>query len=449
MKKYFGFIIGLSLILLTACREDKLSDDPGMVPVLSTDTLRFDTVFSVEGSATMQARLYNPHGNALRIDRVWQDSTGEARSFYINVDGENRLSELSGIQLTGKDSLYIFVRVHVKPQDQNQPYILTDALHFLCNGSTITLRLEAYGQDVHLVRSASRRTVYQDSTFHNDRPYLIYDTLCVKGHTIFPAGTRLHFHDKALLEVDGKLDAKGTEAAPIVLMGDRIDRLFEHVPYSYSAGQWGGVIALKESELEAEHMHILSAENGLLADEAKAIQLTHCRIHNHSGLGIAVLGPSKVSLDHCEVSNTRSHLLYMAGGECSIDHSTFASYFGYTNVRIQNVEPLRNAAIFLDTIGGAGVHFRMANSITAGWNGAIQWGDTATVDGEYHHNYLDCDTVRLGKSHDNVYWQRGDTIFVNDYFRYRVYDYYNFHLSENSPARGIDEKGQNAGCYPE
>lgn len=449
MKKIIVYILFIMACMLTACRDERISDDPSLQLRLSVDTLRFDTVFSGMGTATMQVMLRNPHGNAMRIDRVWQDSTGDNRFFYLNVSGETDLSRLDGMTLRGGDSLYIFARVAVDARNEDNPYLLEDALHFSANSHVTTLRLEAYGQDVHLIRSISKRTDTTDYTFTAKRPYLIFDTLHLSGTTTMQPGARLYFHSGTGLVIDGEWKAEGSETQPIILVGDRIDRLFEHVPYAYCAGGWTGVRMTPQSQCRLKYTQILSAENGIRADSAQSILLEHCRIHNHSQHALAFNGCKEVEINYCEVSNAAAYLLYLAGtGSCKADHTTFASYFNYTSVRIQNVAKQNVSAILLDTIDGKGPEFRLTNSITAGWNGRIDVCDTLKYP-TISHSYLDCDTIRQGEVHDNAYWQKGDTIFRNDYFEYQVYKYYDFHLADHSPARGIDEKGANAGCYSE
>ena len=51
---------------------------------------------------------------------------------------------------------------------------------------------------------------------------------------------------------------------------------------------------------------------------------------------------------------------------------------------------------------------------------------------------------------DNIYWQKDDTaaVFVNDFYRYKEYVYYNFHLDSISPAIGIGEDVSTIKSYP-
>ena len=73
------------ILFMVACREYQVSDDPSMRLSFSVDTLRFDTVFSEQGSATMQFKVYNDNKQALVIKNV---SMANGAVFRVNIDGE-------------------------------------------------------------------------------------------------------------------------------------------------------------------------------------------------------------------------------------------------------------------------------------------------------------------------------------------------------------------------
>ena len=54
---------------IAGCREYTVSNDPAMQLAFSCDTVRFDTVFTEQGSSTMQFKVYNRNKNALLIER--------------------------------------------------------------------------------------------------------------------------------------------------------------------------------------------------------------------------------------------------------------------------------------------------------------------------------------------------------------------------------------------
>ena len=88
MMRKLLFIL-LCACALVGCKEYRVSDDPTLRLAFSTDTLSFDSVFTEQGSATLQLMVYNRNASALKIDRIWMED-GEA--FRINIDGEMEMS---------------------------------------------------------------------------------------------------------------------------------------------------------------------------------------------------------------------------------------------------------------------------------------------------------------------------------------------------------------------
>ena len=79
------FILAAVLCLFAGCSEYHTSDDPTLRLAFSCDTLSFDTVFTAQGSATAQMKVYNCNASALLIDRVWLK---DGKAYRVNIDGE-------------------------------------------------------------------------------------------------------------------------------------------------------------------------------------------------------------------------------------------------------------------------------------------------------------------------------------------------------------------------
>ena len=170
------------------CSEYRTSDDPTLRLAFSTDTLSFDTVFTAQGSATAQMKVYNRNASALLIDRVWLK---EGKAYRVNIDGEPDADKWRDIQINGHDSLYLFIRVEIDPLDQDNPVLVTDQLCFhLKNGHTQEVELEAYGQDVKRIgHKGCGRTDTTSMAFTAERPYLVFDTLIIRENMLLEAGT--------------------------------------------------------------------------------------------------------------------------------------------------------------------------------------------------------------------------------------------------------------------
>ena len=134
------------------------------------------------------------------------------------------------------------------------------------------------------------------------------------------------------------------------------------------------------------------------------------------------------------------------GGKHEFIHSTIASYFGYTNIRIQSVKKEDMAAVFIDNLSKTApqTNTSFANCIITGYlpNQVV----VATPFDQYYPgtfigNYLKTDTLRMPHASANVYWQKTDTaaVFVNDFYKYKEYIYYDFRLDSLSPAISIGD----------
>lgn len=452
-------IILLVSLSLFSCREEQLSTDPSLSLSFSKDTVSFDTVFTSIGSATLRLMVYNRNANALAISKVWLDNNAV---FKVNVDGENDLSQLTDIKINGGDSLFVFIKVNIDPFKKNNPILVEDNLHFAVNEKIQTVHLEAVGQDVHLIKTDSRFSLKKLYTFNDDKPYLIYDTIAVEGKLTFKPGSRLYFHDKAAIIAYGSVDALGTIDNPITLQGDRIDYLFEHVPYAFVAGMWSGIYLfdLKDSAHKTykfDYVDILSANVGLYAYSEKdaaipTLTLLNSRIHNHAVYGLVLININ-ATVANSELSNAAAYCAYLEGGTHRFIHSTIASYFNSTDVRIQSAAREDVVAVYINNLSKeiTPTHASFRNCIVSGFRSNNLLVATAfeqyypdTVSG----NYLKTDSLHIPHAFHNTYWQKNDSdVFVNTFYKYQEYIYYDFRLGEHSPARGIGDP-EAAKLYP-
>ena len=449
-----GFYILILLIGLISCRQGVVSDDPTLKLQFSHDTVLFDTVFTTMGSSTKRVMVYNPNENALCIDQV---SLREGRYFHINLDGENSMEELRNITLRGGDSLFLFVRAYIDPQKENSPVLVDDEIAFGVNGNVQTIQLQAYGQNIRRIRNNKGLVVFQDLTLTNDKPYLMYDTVAVAGDLTIQAGATVYMHAGAMLYAYGNVTAQGTQEEPIIFRGDRMDMLFDSVPYRMASGLWNGIYLVNPVDMlpptyKIEYMDILSGSVGLYVySEAESnlpqLTLQNSRIHNHSIYGLVVQNVD-ASVVNCEISNCASYCVYLAGGKHEFVHNTIASYYGYpyTNLNIhQNILADDVAAVYINNLSKntAKTVSSFKNCIITGGrknNVVVATPFTEYYEGRFEGNYLRSDSLDEAFAKNNVYASDSDsTVFRNIYYLYKEYHYYDFHLDTLSPARGIGD----------
>lgn len=449
-------LLVLSMWLCVSCIQDHVSSDPSLQLSFSHDTVLFDTVFTSIGTSTQQIRVYNPNKNAVSIEQV---SMQNGRYFYINLDGENDMSRMRDMVVRGGDSLFLFVRAEIDPQESNSPVLVEDRIAFRVNGNVQEILLQAYGQNVEKIIGEDGKKIYEGNLrLTNEKPYLLYDTVVVAGDLSIEEGSTLYMHNNAMLYVYGSVSAVGTRERPIVVRGYRTDRLFDSVPYRMASGQWDGVylIHLKDQippTYKMNYVDILSGKVGLYVESESTgkilpkLDLTNSRIHNHSVYGM-VLQNVDAKVVNCEISNCASYCVYLAGGKHEFVHNTIAAYYGfpYTTMNLHNNMLAEDvAAVYINNLSKnkAKTNSSFRNCIITGGrknNVVVATPLDEYYDGEFIGNYLRADSLDEVFAKSNVYASDSDSmVFKNIYYLYEEYYYYDFRLDTLSPARGIGD----------
>jgi hypothetical protein len=337
MKLFSKIVCTLLGIIVTAfsfsCSSElDFSTNPADKLTFSADTVRFDTVFTAIGSSTRQLKIFNRGKKPLKIESI-NLSGGTANGFSVVVDGQKGTS-FSNIEIGAKDSLFVFVEVKVNPRDSNNPILISDSLMFRLNGNTQKVRMEAYGQDVIILKG---KTLKSDTILSSARPFLIYDSLIVAQNAKLnlTPGVKLFFHDKAFCRVDGHISSKGTVQEPVVFRGDRMDKLLSDLPYDLYSGLWGGVsISTNSYGNEMEYTQIRNGMYALRLDSANAdnlkITLLNCKLTNVMGTVFSA-EKCKVEAYGCEFSNGGVDVVALNGGDYTFVHCTLENHFLYDN----------------------------------------------------------------------------------------------------------------------
>jgi hypothetical protein len=159
------------------------------------------------------------------------------------------------------------------------------------------------------------------------------------------------------------VSAKGELDQTITICGDRLDRLFDSVPYRFAGGAWDGIYLVDLQNkgegtprtYEFDYVDILSGTVGLMgvsdrtSGDLSMLTMNGCRIHNHAEFGL-YLSHMDAKVSNTEISNCASYCVYCDGGTHDFVHSTVASYFGYTNIRIQSVSKEATAAVYINNL---------------------------------------------------------------------------------------------------
>lgn len=333
MKRLLFLSTTVCIVLLTGlsgCLNEEFSDNPTHILSFSLDTVSFDTVFTAQPSADKRLMVYNKNKKALTIQSVYL-AKGENSCFIANIDGMKN-TPVEEIDIYSHDSIYIHLRVNPSEHRQNSPKHLTDSLVFVTNGTLQYVKLEAYGLDAQRLQG---KIITSDTTLTDEHPIIIYDSLVIEENATLrlTEGTRLYFHANASLSVKGRIVSEGSPAKPVILRGDRIDNLFDNLPYDYLSGQWGGVRLCHSSQNnKLLHTIIRSGNYGIKADSSDLtqtkLQIYNSVIDNIRGNALEAIN-CKMEIYNSQLSNAKTHCLYLLGGDYRFVHCTIANHYSW------------------------------------------------------------------------------------------------------------------------
>ncbi|MBO7495329.1 MAG: right-handed parallel beta-helix repeat-containing protein [Salinivirgaceae bacterium] len=326
-------------VVFTSCHDaDKFTDSPSARLNFSTDTVKFDTVFTTIGSVTKQFRVYNRNKEAVRTSV----SIADNGYYRLNIDGV-AANNYVNLEIRGNDSAYIFVEVTIDPQNSNSPVIVLDSIQFNTNGNLQDVKLMAFGQDVHFYNDS----IIGNTHWVNDKPYLIYnsvkvDSLCTLD---IDAGVHLYFHNNSSLIVAGQIHVNGTKDEPVVFQGDRFEEYYKDKP-----GLWGATYTIDDNTYYYGNIHLLSGSSGNTIDYAiirngtKGVQIDN-HVDGETTLTISNTVISEMSIAgvyarsaNVDVFNT---LIYncdyyaaalTSGGNYNFVHTTLVNYAARHNM---------------------------------------------------------------------------------------------------------------------
>ena len=454
MHSKYGLLITIltitSILGFTSCEDDQISNDSRFKLSFSTDTISFDTVFTSLGSATKKILVYNNNKAALKISEI-KLSGGEMSTFRINVDGSKQVSNrFENIEILAKDSMFIFVSVKINPTNNNTPPLfIEDSITFNTNGNKQSIKLQAVGQDMHILKGIRYST---NTTLNADKPYLIYDSLIIsKGSTLtLLPGARLYFHNNANLIIYGNLLADGTFEKPITLRGDRLDKIMFTPPFPYNnvAGQWGGIYLLGNSGNHLmNHVNMNSGYVGIYLNNddrslLPTLNITNCKIHNFLLYGL-IIKNANATVVNSEISNTGSYSVYLSGGKHSFTHCTIANYFNNSNVQPTNRDK-KPAVMIMNLNRTATMESLFQNCAIAGNDEnefSIATRYIELYKGKFDHCYIKSNSVQaLSQFTNNRWYNKKDTIFKSIRYDIEKKTYFNFVPDSVSPIRGLADK---------
>ncbi len=328
---WIALIICGLLSFLFSCSKQKILSNGGNL-AFSTDTLKFDTVFTTLGSVTRSFKVYNTNNQAIIISDI-RLAGGAGSAFRMNIDGEP-VKQISDIKLAANDSIYVFVALTIDPTSGTLPFLVQEKVQFTLNGNISEVQLEAYGQDAHYITDS----VLSSQTWVNDKPYvIIHSALVDSAETLtIQKGCRIYMHQDSKLYVAGTLRVFGTKTDSVIFQGDRLDR--DYFGNRDFPGEWRGLHFLSSSQGSTLNYCII--KNGGLTDASIYVQppwsalggpmveLNKCVIANSAGYGILAFN-SWVRMNNCLVHTCGlQNIAIIEGGNYEFNASTIATFGG-------------------------------------------------------------------------------------------------------------------------
>lgn len=432
LKNILFIFITIFVFSFPSCISDDFTDSPSASLTFSSDTINFGTIFTDLTTPTARLLVYNRNKKGIVISSIrFQDTD---TPFRLNVDGVSG-STFKDVEIRGNDSIYIFMECYVDANETVEPFRIADRLEFITNGVVQEVEVEAWAWNVTRLYSLS---VDRDMTLTAQRPYVIFDTLTVESEatlTIDP-GAWLLFHDKAAINVKGKILAKGNSEEFIRMSGDRLDDILPDVAYDQLAGQWGGINILPESfGNRLEFVDMRSSVSGLRVDSCgnitdNKLTLINCWLHNSQG---NVLNSEYANVDAfgCCFSEAADNVVRLIGGkhnfiQCTIANSYLFSAFYKPNLYLghclekdveDNPNPLMEASF--------------ENGIIWGEIGDPLYPEDLSGSKVFMRNMLFKANGSDDENFINCVWDENPLFFTirSDY-------YFNYRLQPDSPAFG-------------
>ena len=332
------------LALATSCIEDGFTTSSSDVLAFNRDTVAFDTVITLQGTATKQMVVYNHSKKQINISSISVAGLTDKGHFHLNVDGI-RGDSFQNVKIRGNDSIFIFIEASLDEMEKDEPTLIEDLLLFETNGVEQKVVLTAWGQDVVRIHGD---TISTNTRLTAAKPYLIYDTMFVAPRatlTIDPGATLL-FHDKAAIRCKGRMVANGTAQEPVTFRGDRLDRVVGETSFDVMSGQWGGIIFSPTNKVTNVLNHVIMRGSSIgmhcLPDYVDTVhcslKLVNCVLTNSASTCLATAA-CYVRLIGTEISDAAEEICYFAGGKVMASQCTFANnyLFAVPSLPILNV----------------------------------------------------------------------------------------------------------------
>lgn len=446
--------ITLCVIAFSSCSDDdSFSTSRSNILTMDVDTVFLDTVFSTVPTPARSFWIRNKSKDGIRCSNIRLEK-GNQSGFRVNVDGtylgETFGYQTSNVEIRKGDSIRVFVELTAVQNHSNAPEEIEDNIIFtLESGVRQTVNLNAWSWDADIVDSLK----ITEDTFidnFNGKPLIIMGNIDVEENATLTlaAGTTIYFHDKAGIDVKGRLISQGTAEKNVTLRGDRLDNMFDYLPYDNLPGRWKGVHFCEDSYNNIiDFTDIHSACHGIVLDscnvEKLKLTVSNSSIHNCEGHGI-LTASSKLNIVNTQITNTMLDCLTVLGGDVDVLHCTIAQFYPFVGGR-------GHALFFsnyLDDYLYPLTNISIRNSIVTGYSKdeIFAEGDSEKAAFNYHFSNSLLRTIEVtdDENFENIIFEDVKDTETSGEKNFKTINIdliqYDFHLSEESKARGRANK---------
>ena len=410
-------------MLVVSCSDnDSFSTDASHRLTFTCDTVRMDTLFTEVPSSTYSFWVHNQSGDGLRLRSVRLERAGQS-GFRANVDGSFLSPVVNDLEIRKGDSLRVFVEVTAVENISSDPQLLEDNLLFtLESGVVQKVNLRTYSWNAEKWQTVA---ITADRTVETSTPIVVYGDINVaEGVTLTIKNTTLYFHDGAGVTVSGALIAEN-----VTMRGDRLDHMFDYLPYDRISGQWQGItVKAKADGCQLTDCMIRNAKDALHCDSTTVL-LTNTIVHNSKGFGLWA-HDSDIAISNCVLSNALNDCVALLGCQAIIDHATLPQFYP--------LSANRGAALRFAPSDAKPVKLMCTNTLVTGYADDVIMGDVDDDSGYYFENCLlrtpEVEDTELVK---DVIWEKKDDE-IQGTKHFKLVDNYNmiydFELKEESPA---------------
>lgn len=364
-----GFLIISLLVILFSCRKDSFITSAEARVTITSDTLKYDTVFVSAGSTYRTFKIINDNNQKLRLSSL-KLMGGTSSVFKMNVDGIAG-TQFNNLEIGVNDSIYVFVQVNVNPNAANLPFVLRDSIEVQYNGNKKLVQLEAWGQNAHFFRD---KVINANEIWNNDLPYVILGSLFINTNQTLTInkGCRIYVHADAPIVVNGTLLVNGLKDTVdrVYFQGDRLDEPYKNFPAS-----WPGIFfqaSSKDNVLTYAVIKNAFQAIGITDPSPNAnpkLVLNECVINNAYDAGIISIN-SSIRARNCLITNCGKNLYLAKGGDYQFTHCTIATY---ASSFIEHKDPVLTLTNFANNTSA---------NLTALFRNCIFWGENGLVDDE-------------------------------------------------------------------